>query len=374
MLMIFVIYFRILNLDKVSTLKSNIRKSQFDKDLPVLTSKGCRPKYFYNTIRNITDATLVIPVITRWKITKPYLSLLDQKLLNTTAFNILFITFNPSCQYIIHQFLLDQLLGENFNDRKYFLLALLVIFIPNSDLVNYLSILSTYNVPVISLTNTKLNTGSYFYNNFLSYKTRANAAGNFLILFMTKANIKSLIILFDSTQRSKEIMLNFQDKLIEKDLAICQLYPSSISTSKSNNRSILDKVRTNRFTEYIFLISTNKTLIRLIFGVLRYSKVMKTVILHGSIGSNDILKGDKLDYIFFKRGAKTFHEKLSQALANAIKKLQIVLNFSNTTNITGRIMPKDFSDSFTSYLDTPTSVSRIMRHKSIKKSKIWEIS
>ena len=187
--MILAFYFRTLNLDKVSTLKSNIPKSQFDKDI----------YYTY--------------ILYYYKI-----------------FNILFLKFNPSCQYIIHQFLLDQLLGENFNDRKYFLLALLVIFIPNSDLKNYLSILSTYNVPVISLTNTKLNTGSYFYNNVLSYKTRKNAAVNFLILFMTKANIKSLIILYDSTQRSKEIMLNFQDKLIEKDLAICQLYAYSIST------------------------------------------------------------------------------------------------------------------------------------------------
>lgn len=125
----------------------------------------------YNTKSNITKVTLVLPVITRWNIPKLYLSLFDQKL-NTTAFNILFREFNSSCQYTIQQFLLEHLLGENFNGRKYFLLALLVIFIPNSDLMNYLSILSAYSVPVISLSTTELNTESYFYNNFLPYKTR----------------------------------------------------------------------------------------------------------------------------------------------------------------------------------------------------------
>ena len=368
-LMILTIYLGILNLDKASTLKSNISISQIEKDLPVLTSKGCRPEYLYNPNRTMTKVTFVIPVITRWNIPKPYLLLLDQKFLNTTAFNILFIEFNPSCQYTIHQFLLDQLLGENFNGRKYFLLTLLVFFIPNSDLLNYLSMLSTYNVPVISLSVTELNTGNYFYNNFLPYKTRGKAAANFLILFMTKANIKSLIILYDSTQKSKEIMLNFQEKLIERNSTICQLYTYYISTAKSNNSTVLEKIQTNKFTRYIFLISSNKTLIRFIFGLLENSKVMKTVILHdSSAGPNDRLKEDKLDFIFFKRKDKTVNGKISQALANAIKKFQLVLNFTNTVNITGRIMPKCFSDSFTSSLgiQVPISVSTSMYRKSIK--------
>ena len=163
------IYLGITNLDKVSTLKSNIAKIQFKKDLPVITNKGCRPKYVYNPNNNIRKVTLVIPVITKLKFPKPYLSLLDQKLLNDTVFNILFIKFKPSCQCTIQQFLLDQILGENFNDRKYFLLTLLVIYVPNSDVMNYLSILSTYNVPVISRSTTELNTRSYFYNNFFPY-------------------------------------------------------------------------------------------------------------------------------------------------------------------------------------------------------------
>ena len=109
----------------------------------------------------------------------------DKKLLNTTAFIILFIKFKPSCQYNIQQLLLDQLPRENFNDRKYFILTLLVIFVHNSDLANYLSILSAYNISVISRSTTKLNTRSYFYNNFLPYNTRGNAVSNFLFLFMT---------------------------------------------------------------------------------------------------------------------------------------------------------------------------------------------
>ena len=369
-LMMLTIYLGISNLDKASTLKLNISKSQFEKDLPVLISKGCRPEYLYNPNSTTAKVTLVIPVITISNIPKPYLSLLNQKFLNTTGFNILFIEFNPSCQYTIHQFLLDQLLGENFNGRKYFLLTLLMIFIPNSDIMNYLSILSTYNVPVISRRTTELNKGSYFYNNFLPYNTRGNAVENFLILFMTKANIKSLIILYDSSQRSKEVMLNFQEKLIERDSTIYQLYTYSISNAKSNISTILKKIQTNKFTKYIFLISRNKTLISFIFGFLENSKVMKTVILHASsAGSNYRLKENKLDFIFFKRKDKTVNGKISQALANAIKKLQLVLNFANTTNITGRIMPKRFSDSFTSSLVTqvpPISVSTSMYHKSIK--------
>ena len=368
MLVIMAVYLSILNLDKVSTFKSNIAKSQLEKDLSVLTSKGCRPKYFYNPNSNFRKVTLVIPVITRSKIPEPYLSLRDQKLLNTTAFNILFIQFKPSCQCIIQQFLIDQLLGENVNGKKYFLLTLLVILIPNSDLMNYLSILSTYNVPVISRSTTELNMESYFYNNFLPYKTRGNAVSNFLFLFMTKANVKSLIILYDSTEKSREIMLNFQEKLIERDSTICQFHTYSVSTSKSSNSTLLEKIRENKFTKYIFLISRDKTLIRMIFEVVRNSKVMKTVILHGPAGSNYGLKEDKLDFIFFVRKRKSVSKYISQALANAIKELQLVLNFTNTTNITGRIMPKRFSDGFTSSLDTQVSISlsTSMYHKWIK--------
>ena len=151
---------------------------------------------------------------------------------------------------------------------------------------------------------------------------------------MTKANIKSLIILYDSTQRSKEIMLNFQEKLIERDSVICQLYAYSITTSKSSNSSILEKIGTNKFTKSKFLISRNKALISLIFTVLRNIRVMNTVILHGPTGSNYTLKEDKLDLIFLKRDSETVHEKVSQALVNSIKKLQFVLNFTNATNIT----------------------------------------
>ena len=151
---------------------------------------------------------------------------------------------------------------------------------------------------------------------------------------MTKANIKSLIILYDSTQRSKEIMLNFQEKLIERDSVICQLYAYSITTSKSSNSSILEKIGTNKFTKSKFLISRNKALISLIFRVLRNIRVMNTAILHGPTGSNYTLKEDKLDLIFLKRDSETVHEKVSQALVNSIKKLQFVLNFTNATNIT----------------------------------------
>ena len=368
LLVILAIYLGILNLDKVSTFKSNIAKSQFEKDLFVLTNKGCRPKYFYNPNPNIRKVTLVIPVITKWKIPDPYLSLRDQKLWSTTAFNILFIQFKPSCQYIIQQFLIDQLLGENFNGRKYFLLTILVILIPNSDLMNYLSILSPYNIPVISRSTTELNTESYFYNNFLPYKTRGNVVSNFLFLFMTKANVKSLIILYDSTKKSREIMLNFQEKLIERDSTICQFYTYSISTWKSSNSTLLEKIRENRFTKYIFLISRDKTLIRMIFGLLRNSKVMKTVMLHGPAGSDYELQEDKLDFIFFVRKSKSVSKDISYALANAIKKFKLVINFTNTTNITGRIMPERFSDGFTSSVDTQVSISlsTSMYHKSIK--------
>ena len=141
--MIMAIYFGVLNLNEVSTLKLNTANNQFEKDLSVLTSKRsnrCRPKYFYNPNPSIRKITLVIPVIMKSKFPEHFLLLLDQKFLNTTLFNIVLIKFNPSCQYLIQQFLLDQLFGENFNDRKYFLLTLLVFYVPNSDLINYLCI------------------------------------------------------------------------------------------------------------------------------------------------------------------------------------------------------------------------------------------
>ena len=209
-LMIMAIYVGVLNLNKVSTLKPNNVNDQFEKYLSVLTSKpssGCCPKY--NPNPNISKTTLVIPVIMKSKVSEHFLSLLDQKLLNTTLFNILFITFNPSCQHLIQQFLLDQLLGENFINSKYFLLTLLVFHVPNLALINYLSTLSTCNVPVTSRSNTELNMRRCHYNNFLSYKTRENALVKFLFLFMTKDNVNSLIILYDSGQDSLELMLNF---------------------------------------------------------------------------------------------------------------------------------------------------------------------
>ena len=132
------------------------------------------------------------------KVSEHFLSILDQNFLNTTLFNILFIKFNPSCQHLIEEYLLDQLLRENFINTKYFLPTLLVFHVPNSALINYLSILSNYNVPVISRSNTELHMRRYHYNNFLSYKTREYALVQFLFLFMTKVNVNSLIILYDS--------------------------------------------------------------------------------------------------------------------------------------------------------------------------------
>ena len=92
--MIMAIYFGVLNLNEVSTLKPNTANSQFEKDLSVLTSKRsnrCRPKYFYNPNPSIRKTTLVIPVIMKSTL------LLDQKFLNTTLFNIVLIKFNLSC-------------------------------------------------------------------------------------------------------------------------------------------------------------------------------------------------------------------------------------------------------------------------------------
>ena len=67
-------------------------------------------------------------------------------------------------------------------------------------------------------------------------------------------NVNSLIILYASTQKSRKIMLNFQEKLIERNSTICQFYTCSISTSKSKNSTILEKIRANKFTKYIFLV------------------------------------------------------------------------------------------------------------------------
>ena len=274
--MIMAIYVGVLNLNKVSTLKANTASNQFEKDLSVLSSNSnnrCRPKYFYNPNPGIRKTTLVIPVIMKSKFPEHFLSLLDQEFLNTTLFNILLITFNPSCQHLIQQFLLGQLLGENCNVRKYFLLTLLVFYVPNSDLNNYMSILSNYNVSVISRSNTELNMRYYHYNNFLSYKTMEYALVKFLFLFMTKVNVNLLIILYDSDQDSLELMLNLKEKLSQRDSTICLFYTYSIGTSKLNNSTILEEIQANRFVKYILIISRDKALISLIIGVLRSSKV-----------------------------------------------------------------------------------------------------
>ena len=369
--MIMAIYVGVLNLDKVSTLKPNIANNQYEKDLSVLTCKRsnrCRPKYFYSPNPSIRKTTLVIPVIIKRKVPHHFFSLLDQKFLNTTLFNILFIQFNPSCQYHIQQFLLDQLLGENFNNRKYFLLILLIFFVPNSDLINYLSILSTYNVPIISRSNTELNMRRYHYNNFLSYKTREYTVVKFLLLFVTKVNVNSLIILYDSDQNSLELMLNLQEKLNERDSTICQFYTYSISKSKLNNSTILEKIQINKFVKYVLIISRHRALISLIIGVLRSSKVMKTVILHDLAESAYELKEDKLDLIFINYSYNLVTRHIAQALAKAVKKHQLNLNSASTTNITGRIIPKRFLDSFTSSLDVqvPRIKSLSMYHQWIQ--------
>ena len=110
-------------------------------------------------------------------------------------------------------------------------------------------------------------------------------------------------------------MLNFHEELIERDSAIFQFYTYSISTTKSNKSTTLEKIRTNKFTKYIFLITSNKAVVSLIFGILRNSRVMKTVILHGPAKSGFKIKEDKLDFIFFKKENKSVDEKIAQALA-----------------------------------------------------------
>ena len=98
----------------------------------------------------------------------------------------------------------------------------------------------------------------YHYNNFWFYKSREYALGEFLFLFMNKVN--SLIILYDSEQSSLELMLNLQKKLSEKDSSICQFYTYSISTSKLNTSTILEKIQANKFVKYILIISRDRAL------------------------------------------------------------------------------------------------------------------
>ena len=210
-----------------------------------------------------------------------------------------------------------------------------------------MSILSNYNVPVISRSNTELNMRYYHYNNFLSYKTMEYALVKFLFLFMTKVNVNLLIILYDSDQDSLELMPNLKKKLSQRDSTICQFYTYSIVTSKLNNHTILEEIKANRFVKYILIISRDKALISLIIGVLRSSKVMKTVILHRLVRSAYKLKEDKLDLIFINGNYKLVNSHIAQALANAIKTHQLNLNSAFTNNITGRIIPKHFLDSFT---------------------------
>ena len=210
-----------------------------------------------------------------------------------------------------------------------------------------MSILSNYNVPVISRSNTELNMRYYHYNNFLSYKTMEYALVKILLLFVTKVNVNLLIILYDSHQDSLELMPNLKKKLSQRDSTICQFYTYSIVTSKLNNRTILEEIQANRFVKYILIISRDKALISLIIGVLRSSKVMKTVILHRLVRSAYKLKEDKLDLIFINGNYKLVNSHIAQALANAIKTHQLNLNSAFTNNITGRIIPKHFLDSFT---------------------------
>ena len=106
-LMIMAIYVGVLSLDKINTLKLNTVNNQFEKDLSVLTSKRsnrCRPKHFYNSNSSVRKTTLAIPVIIKRKVPEKFFSLLDNKFLNITLFNILFIKFNPSCQYLLNSF------------------------------------------------------------------------------------------------------------------------------------------------------------------------------------------------------------------------------------------------------------------------------
>ena len=191
----------------------------------------------------------------------------------------------------------------------------------------------------------------YHYNNFWFYKSREYALGEFLFLFMNKVSVNSLIILYDSDQSSLELMLNLQKKLSEKDSSICQFCTYSTSTSKLNTSTILEKIQANKFLKYILIISRDRALISLIIGVLRDSKVMKTVILHRRARSGYKLKEDKLDLIFVSGNYNLLDEHIAQSLANAIKKHQLNLNSASLTNVNGSILRKRFLDSFTFNLD-----------------------
>ena len=95
---------------------------------------------------------------------------------------------------------------------------------------------------------------------------------------------------------------------------------------------------------------------------------MKTVILHRLVRSAYKLKEDKLDLIFINGNYKLVNSHIAQALANAIKTHQLNLNSAFTNNITGRITPKHFLDSFTFTLDVQASRLKklLMYHQWIK--------
>ena len=95
---------------------------------------------------------------------------------------------------------------------------------------------------------------------------------------------------------------------------------------------------------------------------------MKTVILHRLVRSAYKLKEDKLDLIFINGNYKLVNSHIAQALANAIKTHQLNLNSAFTNNITGRIIPKHFLDSFTFTLDVQASRLKklLMYHQWIK--------
>lgn len=92
------------------------------------------------------------------------------------------------------------------------------------------------------------------------------------------------------------------------------------------------------------IISRDKALTSLIIGVLGNSKVMKTIILHRRAKSYYTLKEDKLDLIFINWSYNLVDRHIVKALANAIKVHQLDLNSASTTDITGRIIPKQLLD------------------------------
>ena len=102
---------------------------------------------------------------------------------------------------------------------------------------------------------------------------------------------------------------------------------------KLNNSSILEKIQANKFVKYIFITSRDRALINCTIGVLRSSKVMKTVMLHRRARSPYKLKKDKVDLIFISGNYNLINSHIAQALANAIRKQQLNLNSASTTNI-----------------------------------------